>query len=49
MDKTRLSMRAQTNLIKVAQTIADLECAPVITLTHLEEAEALMQTPLPKE
>ena len=48
-EKTPMSNRAGGNLIRVAQTIADLECAEVITEAHLDEAETLMITPLPKE
>ena len=38
VDKLHLSMRAYTRIIKVAQTIADLEQSPVIAPTHILEA-----------
>ena len=38
VDKLNLSMRAYTRIIKVAQTIADLEAAPLISPAHILEA-----------
>ncbi len=37
-DRLNLSARAYFKTIKVAQTIADLDCAPIITAKHLAEA-----------
>ena len=47
--QTPMSTRGRANLLRVAQTICDLECGAVITAAHLEEAEGLMTTPLPTE
>ena len=38
MDKLRLSARAYHRILRVARTIADLDAAPDIALTHLTEA-----------
>ena len=38
MDRLGLSARAYDRILKVARTIADLEGAPNITVTHLSEA-----------
>lgn len=37
-EKLQLSTRSYFRVIKVAQTIADMECAPELTVTHVSEA-----------